>query len=183
MKSSKTLVITISLIIILLGVIIYQYGYMGVHERISSIKEEQDVKSGILRKYATRISEIPSLEKRLASLKETREAYNEEFMKGETEAIISASFQETVRGLITSMGGRIMSERIGQGSDLGRFKVISIGIDASMPDVKALSNALYAIETYKPSLFIKDIAISIRDFGNPRELTVKLEVSALMGGT
>jgi len=46
-----------------------------------------------------------------------------------------------------------------------------------------LSNALYAIETYKPSLFIKDIAISIRDFGNPRELTVKLEVSALMGGT
>lgn len=182
MKGFKTLLITIPIAIILFGFVIYQYGYQEIQKRISSIKEEQDVKINILKKYIALMSEIPFLEKRLVSLKEILESYNEELMEGETEAIVSASLQETVRNIITNKGGKVTHERIGQGIETGRFKVISVGIEASMPDVKALSEALYVIETYTPYLLIKDIDVSIKDYGNPRELRVKLEISALTGG-
>lgn len=182
MRGSKRLVAMIPLMIILLGIVVYRYGYLEIQRNISSIKEEQEMKTKVIEKYITFISEIPSLERKLASLKETRESYSREMIEGETYSIASASLQEIVKGVITGMGGKVSSERMGQQSDLGKFKVINVSVDGAMPDVKTLSDALYTIETHTPSLFVKEIDISIRDYKEPLELGVKLNVSALTSG-
>ncbi|MDH5769161.1 MAG: type II secretion system protein M, partial [Nitrospirota bacterium] len=66
--------------------------------------------------------------------------------------------------------------------DLGKFKVINISIDAVIPDPGALSEVLYSIETRTPYLIVKELDIRIRNYRDPRELMLKLDVSALYGG-
>ncbi|MBI4654630.1 MAG: hypothetical protein HY752_06505 [Nitrospirae bacterium] len=182
MKGSKRLMVMMLLMIMLLSIVMYRYGYLEIQRNISSIKDAQEIKTKIIEKYITLISEIPNLEKELASLKEIRGFYNTEMIEGETYSIASASLQDMVKGIITGMGGKVSSERMGQILDLGKFKVINVNIDGAMPDVKTLSDALYAIETHTPSLFVREIDVSIRDYREPRELGVKVGVSALTSG-
>ncbi|MBI5050018.1 MAG: hypothetical protein HZC11_03870 [Nitrospirae bacterium] len=180
MKGSKRLMVMMLLMIMLLSIVMYRYGYLEIQRDISSIKEAHAMKTKIIEKYITLISEIPNLEKELASLKEIRGFYNTEMMiEGETYSIASASLQDMVKGIITGMGGKVSSERMGQILDLGKFKVINVSIDGAVPDVKTLSDTLYAIETHTPSLFVREIDVNIRDYREPRELTIKLNVSAL----
>lgn len=168
-----------TLIIILSGLVIYQYGYLRIHSDITSIKEEQAVKTKTLEKYITLISEKPRLEKKLALLKETRKADESKLIEGQTPSLAAAVLQDTVKGIITGRGGTISSERVVKPEDLGKFKVISVSIDAVLPDSRALSDILYAIETRTPYLVVKELDTRIRDYRNPRDLIIKLDVSAL----
>jgi hypothetical protein len=52
-------------------------------------------------------------------------------------------------------------------------------MDTILPDPRALRDILYAIETRTPYLVIKDVDIRIRNYKDPREQVVKLDVSAL----
>lgn len=167
------------LIIILSGLVIYQYGYLRIHSDITSIKEEQAVKTKTLEKYITLISEKPRLEKKLALLKETRKADESKLIEGQTPSLAAAVLQDTVKGIITGRGGTISSERVVKPEDIGKFKVISVSIDAVLPDSRALSDILYAIETRTPYLVVKELDTRIRDYRNPRDLIIKLDVSAL----
>ncbi len=64
MKSkSKLLVIAIPVIIILAGLVAYQYGYQGVKHEMISMKEMQASKTKMLEKYMSLIAEKPDLEK------------------------------------------------------------------------------------------------------------------------
>lgn len=182
MKVSKRLALMILLMIIFLGIVMYRYGYMGIQRNISSVKEEQEMKTKVIEKYVTLIAEIPNLERKLALLKEIRASYNREMIEGETYSIASASLQDIVKGIIEGMGGKVSSERMGQPSDSGKFKIINVSVDGAMPDVKTLSDVIYTIETHTPSLFVKEIDISIRDYREPRELGVILNVSAVTSG-
>ena len=165
--------------VILSGLVIYQYGYLRVHSDITSIKEEQAVKTKTLEKYITLISEKPRLEKKLSLLKETRKTDESKLIEGQTPSLAAAVLQDTVKGIITGRGGTISSERVVKPEDLGKFKVISVSIDAVLPDSRALSDILYAIETRTPYLVVKELDTRVRDFRNPRDLIIKLDVSAL----
>jgi len=103
-------------------------------------------------------------------------------IEGETYSIASASLQDIVKGILTGVGGKVSGERMEQPLDSGKFKVINVSVDGAMPDVKTLGDAIYTIETHTPSLFVREIDISIRDYREPRELGVKLNVSALTSG-
>lgn len=179
---SKTLKVAIPLIIILISFVIYEYGYLRVKAEIESIKEEQTIKTKTLQKYITIISEKPLLEKKLAELSETRKAYDAKLIAGETASVATATLQETVKSIITSRGGTISSERFIKTEDAGKFKIISVSIDAVVPDVRALSDILYSIETHNPYLVVKDIDARITNFKNPRQLNIKLDVSAVTSG-
>jgi len=168
--------------VLLLGLVIYQYGYVKVQAEISSIKESQAIKTKTLEKYAALLSERPQLEKRLAALKEARKADDSKIIEGQTPSIAAATLQDTVKGIVTGRGGTISSERVGKPEDLGKFKVITVSIDIVMPDTRALSDVLYSIETRTPYLVVKELDARIRNFREPKELTVKLDVSALTGG-
>jgi hypothetical protein len=182
MKRNRTLIIAVPLMIILLGLVIYRYGYLRIHADVASVKEEQAIKTKTLEKYITLISEKPHLEKKLSLLKETRKTDDSKLIEGQTPSLAAATLQDTIKGIITGRGGTISSERVGKPEDLGKFKIISVSIDAVVPDSRALSDILYSIETRTPYLVVKELNINIRDFRNPKDLLIKLDVSALTAG-
>jgi hypothetical protein len=181
MKRNKTLIITIPLMVILVGLFMYQYVYLRTQTDVASIKEEQAIKTKTLEKYITLISEKPQLEKNLVSLKEARKAADSKLIEGQTLSLAAATLQDMVKDIVTGRGGTISSERVGNPEDLNKFKVISVSIDAVLPDSRALSDVLYSIETRTPFLVVKEIDTRVRNYRNPRELMVKLDVSAMIG--
>ena len=56
---SKLLVMSIPVIIVLAGLVAYQYGYQGVKNEMSSMKEMQASKTKMLEKYISLIAEKP----------------------------------------------------------------------------------------------------------------------------
>jgi len=183
MKSRSTLLaIAIPVIIVLAGLVAYQYGYQGVRKEMSSIKEMQASKTKILEKYISLIAEKPDLEKQLENLKEERKTDDSKIIDAQTLSIAAAALQETVKALITGRGGSITSERVEKPDNLGNFRVINISIDAIVPDTRALSDLLYGVETRTPYLIIKEVDTRVRNFRDPKELMVKIRVSALTGG-
>lgn len=179
MKRNRIIVLGIPLILILLGLILYEYGYLRIQSKIASIKEDQALKIKTLEKYTALINERPQLEKELNSLKELRRADDPKLIEGQTLSLAAATLQDMVKGIIVERGGTISSERVGKPEDHGKFKIINVSIDAVLPDVRALSDILYSIETRTPYLIVKELDTRVRDYRNPKELMVKLDVSAL----
>jgi hypothetical protein len=179
---SKLLVMSIPVIIVLAGLVAYQYGYQGVKQEMSFMQEAQASKTKMLEKYISLIAEKPDLEKKLENLQEERKADDSKIIDAQTLSIAAASLQETIKALVTSRGGSITSERVEKPDNLGNFKVINVSIDAILPDTRALSDLLYGVETRTPSLIIKEVDTRVRNFRDPKELMVKIRVSALTGG-
>jgi hypothetical protein len=182
LKKNKTLIASIPLSIILVGLLAYQYGYLRIQSELATIREEHAIKIKTLGKYINLISEKPSLEKELAALKETRKADNSKLVEDQTPSLAAAQLQDIVKSTITGRSGTISSERVGKPEDLGKFKVINVSVDAVVPDVRILSEILYSIETRTPYLVVKELDVRVRNYRDPRELMVKLDVSALTGG-
>jgi hypothetical protein len=181
MKRNKTLITTIPLMAVLIGLVMYQHVYLRTQTDVTSIREEQAIKTKTLERYITLISEKPQLEKNLASLKEARKADDSKLIEGQTLSLAAATLQDMVKDIITGKGGTISSERVGKPEDLNKFKVISVSIDAVLPDSGALTDVLYSIETRTPFLIVKEIDTRVRNYRNPRELMVKLDISAMTG--
>ena len=179
MKRNTTLLITVPLMILLIGLALYQYVYIGIQADVASIKEEQALKTEMLEKYITLISEKTPLEETLITLKEIRIAEGSKLVEGQTLSLAAATLQDTVKEIITSRGGTISSERVGKPEDHGKFKIITVSVDSVLPDPRTLSDILYSIETEIPYLAITQLDVRVRNFRNPRELMVKLSVSAL----
>ena len=179
---SKILVVAIPLIIMLSGATLYEYGYLGVRAELKDLEETASSKSKILTKYRNLIAQKPRLEERLAVLKETMKADRVKMIEGQTPSLVAAALQSTLTGMITSRGGTIASERAEKPEDTGKFRIITVTIDAVLPDTRALGDALYAIETQTPYLVVRELDVRIRNYKDPRDLTVKLKVSGLTGG-
>jgi hypothetical protein len=181
-KRNRILVVALPLMVILLGLIAYDYGYLKIRAELSSMQEMEALKTKTLAKYVTLITEKPQLEKKLADLKEKRKVDDSKLIEGQTLSLSAATLQENVKTIISGRGGTISSERVDKPDDLGGFKVITISIDSVLPDARALSDILYAIETRTPYFIIKEVDTRVRNFREPRELMVKLRVSALTIG-
>ena len=179
MKRNTTLLITIPLMVILIVIALYQYVYVKIQTDVATIKDEQAMKTEVLERYITLISEKASLEKTLAALKETRNAEVSKLVEGQTLSLAAATLQDMVKEVITSRGGTISSERVGKPEDYGKLKIITVSIDSVLPDSRTLSDILYSIETRTPYLTVKELDVRVRNFRNPKELKVKLSVSAL----
>jgi hypothetical protein len=178
-KKSRTLAVGIPFIIILICLTAYQYGYVKSMSDLASIRQEQASRMKMLKKYVDVISEKPALEKTIAALKEERKADNTKLIEGQTPSLAAAALQESVKDAITGKGGSISSERVGKPDDYGTFRIITVSIDATLPDVRALSDVLYSLETRTPYLVVKELDARVRNFREPKELMVKLDVSAL----
>lgn len=179
MEKNKLKLISIPLLVILFGLVVYQYGYVKVRNEVGSIKEAQAIKTRTLQKYMTLISEKPQIEKELAASKEERKSENSDLIEGQTLSIAAATLQETIKGVIVGKGGSISSERVGKPADYGKFKIISVSMDAVLPDSRALEEILYSIETRVPYLIVKEMDVRVRNFMNPKELVVRFDISAL----
>ena len=178
-QKSKILVIALPFTLILLGLVIYEYGFSRIREEKASIEEMKTFKTKSLKKHMAMVAQKPQLEKKLVRLKEIREADNRKIVDGQTIALAAASLQNVVKGIITARGGTIYSERVEKPGDYTNFKMISITIDMSMPDTRALGDTLYDLETQTPFLIMKEFDTRVKNYRDPKELQVKLRLSAI----
>ncbi len=181
-KRSKMLVIAIPVILALSGLVFYEFGFFKIMAEYESIRDIQKVKMKTLEQSISLVSQKPQMEKRIAEMKEIRKAQGTKLIEGATASLATATLQSTVRALITSRGGSISSERVEKPEDLGKLKVIGISVDTTLPDSRALSNILYALETQVPYLIVRELDSRIVNTAKPKELLVKLKISALTGG-
>ena len=181
MRKNRLLVFLLPAMVVLSIAVAYQYGYLEVREEIAAVRQEQQAKSKTLAKYAALIEERPEMEERLALLKKTREAENVKLFEGKTLSVTTAALQETVKGIIMSRGGTVVSERVGKPEDFGKFTIVNTSLDATLPDVRALSDVLYSLETRTPYLVVKELDVRVKMLQKPKELLMKLDVSALTG--
>lgn len=179
MGKNKLKLMVIPLLVILFGLVVYQYGYVKVQRDVSSIKETQAIKTKTLQKYMALISGKPQIEKELTTVKEERKSESSDLIEGQTLSIAAATLQETIKGVIVGKGGSISSERVGKPGDYGKFKIISVSMDTVLPDSRALEEILYSIETRIPYLIVKEMDVRVRNFMNPKELVVRFDISAL----
>lgn len=173
--------ISIPIIIILAGFMVYEYGIINIYRQADELKDQHDTKMKMLKKYEALLAQKPSLEKQIAELKEVRKTEEAKMMAAQTIAIASANLQNAVKDIITGRNGVINSEKVEKTEETGKFKVISVAVDAVFPDIRALSDALLTIETQTPYLVVKEVDVRVRNYTNPKDLIVKLKVAALAG--
>lgn len=179
---NRTLFIAIPVFVILGALLVYQYGYLKLRDEIQAIKETEAVKMKTLQKYVDFVAKKPELEKRLEDLKEARKADESKLVGGQTPSVAAASLQNSIKTLVTSKGGSISSERVEKPEDVNKFKVISVAIDGSMPDMRFLNEVLFAVETQTPSLVVRELDVRVKDFRDPKELMIRLKVSGMTSG-
>jgi hypothetical protein len=182
MKKNKTLFFAVPLMLILLFILVYNYGYLEVRADTIAVKDEQDIKIKLLQKYTELIADRPMIEEQISSLKAESRADDSKLIQGQTPSLSAATLQEIITGIIVEKGGTISSQRVSTTEDLGRFKVITISIDAILPDTAALSEILFSIETRTPYLIVKELDARVRNIRGPKDLIAKLDISALTGG-
>jgi hypothetical protein len=189
MLKSKNLWITIPLVIVLCLLVAYQYGIKTIRSERDAVQESLSVQTELLKKYNALIAQKPAFEKRLKALKETRQSYGPRLVVGMTPPLAAARLQEAIKAAVTNRDGTVSSERVEKPEDRGNFQIISVSIDAVVPDTKALSDILYAIETSTPSLVIKKLDIRKKSSrrkkktGVSSQLTVKLTVQSITKGS
>lgn len=66
--------------------------------------------------------------------------------------------------------------------DVNKLKILTVSMDGALPDTGALSDVLYSIETRTPYLVTKELDIRIKNFREPREILLRMDVSGLYGG-
>lgn len=175
----KTLIYTIPIALVLLGLTVYHFGYEKVKSEYTSVTEEQEIKGKTLEKYIALLGEKPDLENHLAKLKALRKREGLKLIGGKTLSLAAAELLNIVKRTITSKDGRITSERVGKPTELESFTIIRVSVDTVLPDPGVLKDILYSLETSTPSLVVKALDARIANYRNPRELIVKMEVSAL----
>jgi DNA-binding Lrp family transcriptional regulator len=176
------MLVAIPLMLLLMIAVVYQYGYLQVRTAVAEREDVASVKLKLLQKQLSLIADKPRLESELTVLREIQQGETAKIIEGQTATIAAAALQSHLDALIASMGGSVASKRVEKIEDAGPFKVITVAVDAVLPDTRALSDALYAIESQIPSLVVRELEVRIRAFKEPRELSVKLRVSGLTRG-
>ena len=177
-RNSRVLTFAIPVMILLGIAAVYEYGYLRVQEEVSATLDAEAVKSKTLEKYIALISQKPDFEKQLVVARDQRKTEDRKIIEAQTPSLAAAALQNTVKSLITGKSGTISSERVEKPEALGKFNLVSVSIDAVLPDTKALSDVLYAIETQTPYLVVKELDTRVRNINDPRELPVRLKVAA-----
>ncbi len=181
MERNRIVTFALPLIALLLALLIYQYGYEKVHGQMASVRDLQLSKAKTLEKYMTVLSEKPVWEGKLAALKEKRKADESKLIEAQTLSLAAATLVDTAKGIITGKGGSLSSERVEKPEDLGRFRVVNVSMDATLPDIRALSDVIYGIETRTPYIVIRELDVRVRDLRQPRDLMVRMRVASLTG--
>jgi hypothetical protein len=182
-KNNGFLLIAVPLAVVLFGLVVYDYGYLAVRSEVTEQEKAGWEKKKKLKEYLTLIADRPRIEARLALLRENRKAESAKMIEGQTPFLAAATLQNTVKGIITARGGTISSERIEKPEDAGTFKIITVAVDAVLPDIRSLVDILYATETQTPYLVVRELDTTLRNYQAPKDLMVRLKVSGITGGT
>lgn len=181
-KENRLLIYAIPAVIVLAVLTVYQYGFVNARKEMVSLRETRAARERALMKCMETIAGRSRIEEKLDALKEKRRVAASKTIEAQTPTLCAAALQEAVKGIITGRGGSIASERVEKAEESGRFQVVTITVDAALPDTRALSDVLFGIETHTPYIVVREMDTRVRNFRDPRELMVKLRLSSLAGG-
>ena len=179
-RNSKRMIMFL-LLAILAASVLYEYGILGVLERANAIGEQEDMRMKTLGKCAALIAQIPVMEKGLPELEQVRKGEAVKMIPGETLAVASANLQNSIKAIIMARNGVINSDRMERPEKTGPFQIVTTTVDTVFPDIRALSETLAAIETQTPYLVVRELDVRVRNYSDPRDLIVRMKVSALAG--
>lgn len=181
-QRSRLLIYAVPVIAVLAGVCVYQYGFVKARREMASLRQTAAGREMVLVKCMEMIAERTRLVNRIEILQEKRKAAASKIIEAQTLTLSAAALQETVKGIIIGRGGSITSERVEKTEELGKFLVVTVSVDAVIPDMRALSDVLFGIETHTPYIVVREADTRVRNFREPGELMVKLRLSSLGGG-
>jgi hypothetical protein len=174
--------LTLPFIAILIGGVVYRYVYLNVRAELSEMREAQDQKMKILRKQLTLISRKSQMESERQALGEERKAEGTGFIGGATAALAAANMQQLVKGIIVGKGGAVLAETLEKPEDEQGFTVVSETLDITFADIRAFVDAVCALEAETTYIGLKELDVRVKNSVDPRELAVRLKVSALTDG-
>jgi len=149
-NKSSILLVALPVMVVLLCVAVYEYGYLIVQAEINGLEDAVSTKAKTLAKYKSLIAQNPRIEENLIAMREMRKTAGTKTIEGQTPSIAAASLQDMVKGMVTARGGSIVNERAEKPEGSGEFITITVTIEAVLPDTKTLADTLYAIETQSP---------------------------------
>ena len=91
-------------------------------------------------------------------------------------------FRKLSKGSLLKREARYRVKGLGNPKIWASSRSITVSIDAVLPDTAALSEILYSIETRTPYLIVKELDTRVRNPREPKDLMVKMDISALTGG-
>lgn len=183
MKNGNLLKILIPAVVILGALVLYQNVYVKSANRLADLRDRRAAAAEALKRYQKLVDEKPLFEKKLESMRGTRNDLEAGLFSGQSLSITSAALQDTVKTIIASGGGIVSSEKADKAEPLGKkFMIVSASFDMTLPDTNALTNVLYQIETHKPVMVIKELSIQCMNIRDPKALSARLTVAALTGG-
>jgi general secretion pathway protein M len=80
------------------------------------------------------------------------------FLKASAASLSAAEIQERVRQFIEGNGGRLISVQVGQPKEEGRFRQVTVTVQANA-SIVGTRKLLYAIETAEPYLFVDSLTV------------------------
>jgi alanyl-tRNA synthetase len=182
LKNSKLLFFLIPVMVVLLGIAFYDCVYLEIRSETQTLDELKQTKQKTLEKYISTIGQKEDLEKQISVLRESRKKRETTLLDGQTSSVAAANLQSIVKEIISSKGGNLSSEKAEKPEDLGQLKVITVGVDAILPEVRVLYETLHQLETHPVTLVVRELDIRVRNIRDPKELIVKFSISALNRG-
>jgi len=182
-RSGRFLLLALPLLAILAGGVVYRYGYLRVQSELSDLKEAQARKMDLLRKEITLISRSAQLEQEERALAEERKAEEARFIDGATAPLAAAAMQQLVKDLVVKKGGAVLAENVEKPENEGALTVVSETLDSTYPDIRVFLDAVSALETQASCLSLREIDVRVKNPADPRDLTVRMKISALSKGT
>ncbi|WP_352684839.1 type II secretion system protein GspM [Mesorhizobium sp. M0184] len=129
------------------------------------------------REMLGQLQAVAALAKQLESASDPAAATNPEFLTGESEAVIRGGLQTRLNAIAASNGVTVLSA--GNAPALSEAGVDFIGLRANLSGpLQGVHNAVLAIETSLPVLFIREATLRATDVGPAADRTADPELFA-----
>jgi hypothetical protein len=172
---------SISIIILLAGILFYQYVHLPFKSQISEINQIQEQKCRTLEKQMSLLARKGSFELERNSLIEMRKTVDTRLVQGATVAIAAEALKQAVKSIITGKGGSIVSENSEKAEDMGKFSIIGVSIEAAFLDIRAFAEALGTLDA-SADIVVRDVDVRVRNVNEPNDLVARFRFAALTGG-
>lgn len=140
-------------LVVALGVALVALPVWLAHRHYDTVLEDIDRR---LVRYERLSASRPALEKKLEAVRAL--GSRKYFLKAGAASLSAAEIQDKVRQLVEGSGGRIISVQPAAPRDEGRFRQVTVTIQANA-NIMALRKILLQLETSEPYVFVDTLVV------------------------
>lgn len=132
-----------------------------------------------IKKFVEEVEKKDYVQTRLEYLQNTRAAFDERLLAGDTPAVAAAELQNVLNDMASELELMISSERIINPKERGIFQEIPVQI-VTQCTITKLKELLYQIETYPKFLSITNLDIQVVRNRDPKDVRATIDVSGFI---